>query len=237
MGGARGKRYKVKPHCQTYPAIAAASGGGALRVQLSGRDRALQLPSREAGAGGRTRADASHSNIYIFPAWAAPYRAGGSLQRSRKPESGRALCFVSLQGDLLRHPERRCSPAFCNIEGKQVRSAGNYPLFSSGRACGGARGPGPAAVPRCPPRRRARSGAPGRGGAAGPGHGRGPAYKARRRPPLGAASLSPLSSCRRERALPASAPLNGGDGGVGGAGAPASPVVNTILKQWQKRSK
>ncbi|OPJ77370.1 LIM domain transcription factor LMO4 isoform A [Patagioenas fasciata monilis] len=55
-----------------------------------------------------------------IPAWAAPYRAGGSLQRSRKPESGRALCFVSLQGDLLRHPERRCSPAFCNIEGKQA---------------------------------------------------------------------------------------------------------------------
>lgn len=88
-GGAGGKRHKVKPHCQTCPAIAAASGGGALRVRLSGGDRALQLPSREAGAGGRTRAGASHSRIYIFPAWAAPCRAGGSLQ----PARGRALCL------------------------------------------------------------------------------------------------------------------------------------------------
>lgn len=88
-GGAGGKRHKVKPHCQTCPAIAASSGGGALRVRLSGGDRALQLPSREAGAGGRIRADASHSNIYIFPAWAAPCRAGGSLQ----PARGRALCL------------------------------------------------------------------------------------------------------------------------------------------------
>lgn len=88
-GGAGGKRHKVKPHCQTCPAIAASSGGGALRVRLSGGDRALQLPSREAGAGGRTRADASHSNIYIFPAWAAPCRAEGSLQ----PARGRALCL------------------------------------------------------------------------------------------------------------------------------------------------
>lgn len=102
--------------------------------------------------------------------------------------------FVSLQGDLLRHPERRCSPAFCNIEGKQVRSAGNYPLFSSVRACG--RMPAPPAPPpsRAAGRRGggARSGAPqARGEPRAPGIVAAPAYKAWRRPPLGAAFLSP----------------------------------------------
>lgn len=150
--------------------------------------------------------------------------------------------FVSLQGDLLGHPERRCSPAFCNIEGKQVRSAGNYPLFFSVRVRGCV--PAPPAPPPSRAARRgggARSGAPrARGEPRAPGIVVAPAYKAwRRRTPLGAAFLSPLCSCRREGALPASA-VNGGDGGGGGrtrAGAPASPVVNTILKQWQKRSK
>uniref|UniRef100_A0A8B9N030 LIM domain only 4 n=1 Tax=Accipiter nisus TaxID=211598 RepID=A0A8B9N030_9AVES len=46
---------------------------------------------------------------------------GGSLQRSRKPERGRALClFLCKETSSGTHPERRCSPAFCNIEGKQA---------------------------------------------------------------------------------------------------------------------
>lgn len=161
---------------------------------------------------------------------------GGGLPPALPKARERASAvFVSLQGDLLRHPERRCSPAFCNIEGKQVRSAGNYPLFSSLRVCGCVPAPPARRRPACPPRRRGaeRSGAPGRGGggeAAGPGHCGGPRVQS-----LAAAAARGGFSCPPpfqlppgKGFLPASA-VNGGDkargggGGGGGLGHPLPP--------------
>lgn len=106
-----GGRHKVQPHCQTYPAIAAAGGGGALRVRL--RRRGAELCGSALRGSGSRGEDRGRPPLVAAAGLVQPGLPlpGLGAPPGAEPQRGRASAApVSSHGGSLRgDPERRRS--------------------------------------------------------------------------------------------------------------------------------